>query len=77
MEKQLKQIDLLRAKLEFFAFTAAELEPFPREFQSNQPIVPFLYDRLQSIFSSLMGWLMKAHVLEAAKNGVELVRFDP
>ena len=63
MEKQLKQIDLLHAKLEFFAFTAAELEPFPREFQSNQPIVPFLYDRLQSILSSLMGWFIKTRVV--------------
>ena len=57
------QIDLLRAKLEVFAFTAAELEPFPREFQSNQPIVPFLYDRLQSILSSLMCRFIKARVL--------------
>ena len=63
MEKQLKQIDLLRLKLEVFAFTTAELEPFPREFQSNQPIVPFLYDRLQSILSSLMGWFIKTLVV--------------
>ena len=76
METKLRQLDLIRAKLEFFAYTAAELEPFMREFQTNKPYAPFLYDRLRSILTTLMGRFMKSHVIESAKSGLELVKLD-
>ena len=77
MAKELKNLDMIRAKLEFFAYTAAELEPFMREFQTNRPIAPYLYDRLQLILSSLMGRFMKEQVLNDAKSGSDLVKLDP
>lgn len=77
MAKELKNLDMIRAKLEFFAYTAAALEPFMREFQTNRPIAPYLYDRLQLILSSLMGRFMKEQVLNDAKSGSDLVKLDP
>ena len=62
LETELRQLDLIRAKLEFFAYTATELEPFLREFQTNKPYAPFLYDRLRSILTTIIGRFVKSHV---------------
>ena len=75
MERLLKNVPLLRAKLEFFSNIALALEPFLTEFQSNQPLVPFLYDRLQCILQSLMTRFLKPEALQD-KSGLALAKID-
>ena len=40
------------------------------------PLVPYLYDRLQSILSSLMSRILKKSVMESISSGVDLVKID-
>ena len=75
MVKALKNIPLLRAKLEFFCSVASNLEPFLTEFQTNKPLVPLLYDRLQSILRSLMTRFLKQEVIKN-KSGSDLAKTD-
>ena len=63
-------------KQEFFLNIASELEPFLKEFQGNQPLVPLLYDRLQVILRSLLNRFIKADVVQGLKSGVALIKAD-
>lgn len=50
---------LLIVKLAFFKSVAAEVEPFLREFQSDSPMVPFLYNNMSQVVRSIMERFMK------------------
>ena len=75
MEAALRNVPLLLAKLEFFANIALVLEPFLTEFQSNQPLVPLLYDRITGILRSLMSRFIKAESIKD-KSGASLAKLD-
>ena len=53
VSSKVKNIKLLKAKLEFFMLLALELKPFLKEFQSNKPMVPYLYTRLHSFIDDV------------------------
>lgn len=55
---------LLMAKLAFFKSVAAEVEPFLREFQSDSPMVPFLYTSLSQMVRNIMERFMKIDILK-------------
>ncbi|KAJ8685235.1 hypothetical protein QAD02_021028 [Eretmocerus hayati] len=49
---------LLLAKLSFIKSLASEVEPFLREFQSDDPLVPFLHTTLTKTIANIMGRFM-------------------
>ena len=55
-------------KLKFFCFTASPLEPYLTIYQSEEPLIPFLYDDLQSLYKELLGLTVKSEVLEKCEN---------
>ena len=55
---------------------ATVLEPFLIEFQSNKPLVPYLYDRLQRLMLVLMGRFVKSSILEGVKTVYDLVKLN-
>ncbi|XP_055620811.1 uncharacterized protein LOC129765028 [Toxorhynchites rutilus septentrionalis] len=55
---------LLLAKLTFFKSVAAEVEPFLREFQTDNPMVPFLYNNLSQMARSILGRFMQIDQLK-------------
>lgn len=57
---------LLDAKLTFFEAFACELQPFLTLFQSNEPMIPFLYENLLNIYKNILTRFVKAEVLEKA-----------
>lgn len=66
---------LLLAKLAFFKSVGCEVEPFLREFQTDSPMVPFLYNTLSQMVRSLMKRFMKIDQLKNI-NQVYLVFFS-
>ena len=56
------------AKLAFFKSMALEVEPFLREFQSDELLVPFLHTELCSVMSSIMEIFMSASALSKLSN---------
>jgi len=54
---------MLRVKLAFFVSVCSLTENFLREFQSDAPYVPFLYEALQDLVRSLMEMFVNEEVL--------------
>lgn len=54
---------LLPAKLAFFESLAIQFEPFLKEFQSNNPLTPFLYEDLLSLMHNIIQKFVKPEVL--------------
>lgn len=50
---------LLLAKLSFFEALAKELEPFLREFQTDKPMTPFLFNELTVLMKGIMDRFVK------------------
>ena len=49
----------ITAKLNYFSFIASILHPFLTKYQSNDPPVPFMYDDVLSLTTSLMRLMFK------------------
>ena len=65
------------AKLKFFSFIAGQLMPYLTIYQSPTPLIPFLYDDLQSLYRELLGFSIKSEVLEKRKDDCkELLKID-
>ena len=54
---------LLRSKLEFFVCLARDVEPFLSLYQTDRPMVPFLFDDLTYLLKSLMKRIVKPEVI--------------
>ena len=44
----------LPAKLTFFSFIASLLQPYLKSYQTNQPMLPFMYGDLEKMFRNLL-----------------------
>ncbi|XP_066934412.1 uncharacterized protein [Clytia hemisphaerica] len=63
-------------KLKFFAYVAGILEPFLKMYQTDKPMIPFLYFDLKSIVLTLMKLFIKPNCLSGAKTGMQLCGID-
>lgn len=72
----MKNVFLLKARLEFFLLIASELEPFLKEYQGNTPLVPFLYDRVKTLMIDLLKRFIKPAVVENLKTGNDILKLD-
>ncbi|XP_075556329.1 uncharacterized protein LOC142588454 [Dermacentor variabilis] len=67
---------MLPAKLAFMLSVAEELKPFLTEFQTDEPMVPFLAAALEAVLRSLMGRIIKQEILRAADTPFKLLKID-
>lgn len=58
----------LPAKLQFFISFASDIEPFLKEFQSDVPLAPFLYDAVTCIIKTQMNKVVKPSVLQSVSD---------
>lgn len=65
---------LIRAKTQFFVSVALMVEPFLRKYQTNNPMVPFLYHDLGNCLRSLLTRFIKKEVLAAADSSSKLMK---
>lgn len=68
--------DFLLAKLHFMLTVTTELEPFLRMFQSNKPLLPFLYMELMTMLKNIMKRFIIANVMDLATTDTELMQVD-
>ena len=52
------------AKLKFSSFIASHLKPYLTIFQSQKPLISFLYDDLQSLYKELLELTIKSNLLK-------------
>ena len=60
---------LTTAKLHFFSFIAGKLQPFLVKYQTDKPMIPYLYRDLENVLKSLFSLIVKKNVLDDAKTG--------
>jgi len=70
------QDPLIVAKLQFFISIARILGPFLKKFQTDQPMVPFLTQDLQTILEAVLTKFIKKSVLEGATTCAKLASID-
>ena len=62
-------------KLSFFVTLASLVEPFLKEFQTEDPMVPYLYDDLVSLTKKLMNMVLKPGVMKVTQDK-DLIALD-
>ena len=59
---------LVPAKLHFFLFVAVIFEPYLTRFQTDAPMVPFMFDELSATFKKLVGLIFKKDAIDNAQS---------
>jgi hypothetical protein len=67
---------LIRAKTQFFISVASVVEPFLRKYQTNNPMVPFLYQDVGGCIRNLMARFVNKQVLAEADTVAKLYKVD-
>jgi len=60
---------MLAAKLGFMQSVAMQLEPYLTKYQSNKPLIPFLYQDLYSMSRNLMIRFVKSDCDDTSRHG--------
>ncbi|XP_063230592.1 uncharacterized protein LOC134535429 [Bacillus rossius redtenbacheri] len=60
--------EMMGAKLAFFTAGASLVEPFLREFQSDDPMAPFLHQELQALTTTVLKRVVRKEVIESAQS---------
>ena len=48
----------------FFSFVCGLVEPYLKVFQSDRPVVPFIYSEVKSVIKSLLSLIVKPSIIE-------------
>ena len=57
---------LVPAKLQFFAFVASIFQPYFVIFQTNSPMIPFMFSQLEEIFNQLIRLVFRKGAIDQA-----------
>ena len=63
-------------KSEFFIYVAGLLEPYRKSYQSDQPMVPFIYFDLQKLVTCLLKLFVKPEIIDSCKTSFDLANID-
>ena len=64
---------LVPAKLHFFSFGAGLFEPYLTRFQTDVPMVLFMFDELSAIFKKLVGLIFKKDAIDNEQSIASMV----
>ena len=67
---------LMTAKLHFFAFIASILKPFLVLFQTGNPMLPFMYDKLSKVWKCLTALMYEKEKNDEAKTLSKAMKKD-
>ena len=62
-------------KLQFFAYFASVLKPFLRLYQTDAPMIPFMYFYRKNVVTNILK-LVKLEVIEGCKTASDLLETD-
>ena len=57
---------LVPPKVQFFAFGARIFQPYLVIFQTNSPMIPFMFKELEKIFNQLLRLVVRKEVIDQA-----------
>ena len=67
---------LMPAKLQFFCFIAGIMQPFLTKYQSDKPMIPYLYSDILKLIKKLMQLIVKPDLLEKCESYLDFRRID-
>ena len=67
---------LLTVKLNFFCYSAGMEEPFLKKFQTDKPMIPFLFFELKAIVTSLLEVIVRWSIVKSCKSTKKLISID-
>ena len=70
------QVLLMTAKLHFFAFIATILKPFLVLFQTDNPMLPFMYNELYNVSKRLIALMYKKEKIDETKTVSKAMKED-
>lgn len=70
------QNPLLKAKLSAFRSILSDVEPFLRRFQSQKPMVPYLFTSLEELMKNIMMRFVKSEKIVEANTSQKLMNLD-
>ena len=59
-----------------FSFVSDIVEPFLKKYQSDKPMIPFMYEDLKDLVSRLLELFVKPAILEKNKTGKKMMKLD-
>ena len=63
------------AKLQFFSYVAGLLEPYLKQYQSDAPLVPFMYFDMKNLVTAIMKLFVKQDKIKDCKTASDLLEF--
>ena len=63
---------LILPKLYFFSYLTGIVEPFLKTYQTDNPMIPYLYFDLKAIVKQLLELIVESNVIDACRSGREL-----
>lgn len=67
---------LTEAKISCFSFICSLVEPYLKKFQSDKPMVPFLYTDLKALIKNILQLVVKPVILDKCKTGMQMSSID-
>ena len=67
---------LVPAKLQFFAFVASIFQPYLVIFQTNSPVIPFMFSELEKIFKQLIRLVFRKDAIDQASTISKKIKKD-
>ena len=67
---------LTTAKLQLFLFVAGILQPFLKSYQTDQPMIPFMYNDIFTLLQKILQSVVKPDLLANCKNFSDLLKLD-
>ena len=67
---------LIVAKLHFFSYIAGLLEPFLKLYQTDYPMVPFLFLDIKAILGNLLTIVVKPNILQKCNTAIKMAEMD-
>ena len=65
-----------RVLISFFASVASVCEPFLKQYQTTEPMAPFMYDDMEHLLRQLMKRFVKKSLIKEADSVAKLVKID-
>ena len=76
VQEAISDLFTLVVKLKFFSFVSDIVEPFLKKYQSDKPMIPFMYEDLKDLVSRLLELFVKPDILEKNKTGKKMIKLD-
>ena len=67
---------LTTAKLQFFSFAAGILQPFLKSYQTDQYMIPFMYNDIFTLLQKVLQSVVKPDLSANCKNFSDLLKLD-